>query len=251
MKRPPLLGAIPVVVLVVLHCLPRAGGVDPVRETLSEYPVRSAGLGVAYALALLCANAATALLGVDMVRHRLMRGVVATALLVVWCVSLLGLTVFLKDPAGSAGTWYGEVHKLCATANFATLPALGALLWWRFRTVPRWRRYARAVGLLAVLSLAGAVPFAAAFLLHGDLAHADLGLVERGVVAADIAMIATLAAWSRAMSRPAGGQISWKWAGRVSRSGAGPTKSRPGTSNQAGTGWRRTVWSPPPLADIG
>ncbi|WP_433383772.1 DUF998 domain-containing protein [Actinoplanes sp. CA-142083] len=197
-ERGPVLGGIAVVVLLALHCLPDAGGVDPVRETLSEYPVRSAGLGVLFVLALLCANAATALLGAGMARRGLLRVGAETALLVIWCVSLLGLTVFLKDPLGAAGTWYGEVHKACATINFVSLPALGALLWWRFRRAARWRAFAVTAGLLAAASLACATPFAAAFLLHDGSGAA--GLVERGVVALDVALIATLAAWSRAMA---------------------------------------------------
>jgi hypothetical protein len=193
------------VLLLALHCLPRSGGVDPVHELLSEYPLRSAGVGVPYAVALLSANVATVLRGVDMVRHGLLRGWLATTLLAMWCVSLLGLTVFLKDPVGSDGTWYGTVHKLSTVTNFACLPALCALLWWRFRTMARWRGNARAVGALAGLSIACAVPFASAFLLHGGdvrVTGTALGLVERGIVAIDIAIIATMTRWSRAMAAP-------------------------------------------------
>jgi hypothetical protein len=191
------LGGGAILVLLALHLLPGCGGVDPVRETLSEYPLRSVAIGVPYVFALLSANVATILVGVTMARRGLLRGVVATALLAAWSVGLLGLTVFLKDPLGSHGTWYGEVHKYCATANFASLPVLGLLLWWRFRSVPRWRRHARTAGVLAAAGLAFAAPFASAFLLHGTVEA--LGLVERAVVVIHIALIATMAAWSRAM----------------------------------------------------
>ncbi|WP_436535705.1 DUF998 domain-containing protein [Actinoplanes sp. HUAS TT8] len=107
--------------------------VDPIHETFSEYPVRSVALGAPYVIALLSANAATVLLAVAVAQQATFRGWLPTALLAAWCASLLGLTVFLKDPAGSAGTWFGVVHKLCATANFASLPAFGALLYRRFR----------------------------------------------------------------------------------------------------------------------
>jgi hypothetical protein len=83
----------------------------------------------------------------------------------------------------------GEVHKLCTIVNFASLPALGGLLWWRFRRVT----HARILGVLSVMSGACAIPFAAAFLTHAHVA--GLGLFERGVVVLDIAMFATLAAW--------------------------------------------------------
>ncbi|MGI5182725.1 DUF998 domain-containing protein [Dactylosporangium sp. CA-152071] len=206
-RRQLVLGATAVGVLVVLHCLPGSGGVDPVHETLSEYPLRSVDVGLPYAIALLSANAATALLGAAMVRQGVLRGRLVTALLVIWCASLLGLTVFLKDPLGSDGTWYGTVHKLCAAVNFASLPALCGLLWWRFRRSRRWRAYARTVGVLAAATALCTAPFAAAFLLHGGHVAATgtaLGLVERAVVALDAAMIATLAVWSRAMPAPPG-----------------------------------------------
>ena len=203
--RPPrwqlLPGAAAVVLLLALHCLPRAGGVDPVHDLLSEYPLRSVGVGVLYAVALLNADLAAGLLGIAMVRRGLLRGWLELALLVVWCVSLLGLTVFLKDPAGSAGTWYGAVHEFCTVANFASLPALCALLCWRFRTTPRWHRFTRTVGALAAVSIACVVPFAVAFLLDRDGLRAHdtaLGLVERGIVAIDVAVLATMTLWSRA-----------------------------------------------------
>ncbi|WP_179118264.1 DUF998 domain-containing protein [Saccharothrix sp. ALI-22-I] len=197
------LGGTAVAVLLGLHLLPDSGGVDPVYELLSEYPLRSVVVGVPYTLALLSANTAVVLLGVAMVRQGLLRGWLTTTLLAVWCLSLLGLTVFLKDPVGSAGTWYGTAHKLCTVANFVSLPALCALLWRRFRTVSGWRGNARRVGVLAALSMVCAVPFAAAFLRYGGQLRATgtvLGLIERCIVVLDIATIVTLAAWSRAMA---------------------------------------------------
>jgi hypothetical protein len=236
-RRQLALGGTAVVLLLVLHCLPRSGGVDPVHELLSEYQLRSVDVGVPYALALLSANAATVQLGVAMVRHGLLRGWLATALLAIWCVSLLGLTVFLKDPIGSHGTWYGTVHKLCTVTNFVSLPALCALLWWRFRTVARWRGKARTVGALAAFSLVCAVPFAAAFLLHTGGIRATgtaLGLVERGIVAIDIAMIATLTGWSRAMAGPpASGRSQRKLAAAATGAARPGVKPPPGRLSAA------------------
>lgn len=202
------LGGTAVGLLLGLHLLPGAGGVDPVRELLSEYPLRSVGAGVSFVIAMLSASVAIALLGVAMARHGLLRGWLPTALLVVWCVSLVGLTVFLKDPVGSAGTWYGMAHKVFTVANFASLPALCALLWWRFRVVARWRAHARVVGVLACASVACALPFAAMFLLRsGDVRATGtlLGLVERGVVAIDVAVVATLLGWTRAKAAEGSG----------------------------------------------
>lgn len=193
--------------LVGVHVLPGSGGVDPVRELMSEYPVRTAEPGVAYTLALLGANLAVVLLGAHWVREGLLRSrPVATTLLVLWCASLLGLTLFLKDPVGGPSTWYGTVHMLCTVVNFVSLPALCTLLWWRHRGESRWRSHATAVGVVAGLTVACVVPFAVVLLGSsgpGSLTDAALGLVERGVVVLDVAAIVALARWSRATAAAA------------------------------------------------
>src|SRR5262245_3786767 len=98
-----LLGGLGVATLLVLHLLPRFGGVDPVHELVSEYPLGAYAIGVPYALALLSMTAAAVLLSFAMVRHGLVRGMSVRVVLVVWCASLLGLTVFLKGPPGTPG----------------------------------------------------------------------------------------------------------------------------------------------------
>ncbi len=192
-----------IVTLVGLHLLPGSAGVDPVRDLMSEYPVRTAEAGVAYTLALLGANAAVVLLGVHWVRDGLLRSrPVEATLLAVWCVSLLGLTVFLKDPAGGPGTWFGTVHMVCTVANFVSLPALCALLWWRHRGEPRWRGHATMAGVVAGLTMACVVPFALVLLTRGEsgsLTDAALGLAERGVVLLDVVAITALARWSHSI----------------------------------------------------
>ena len=193
--------------LVCVHVAPGSGGVHPVRDLMSEYPVRTVEAGVAYTLALLGANVAVVLLGAHWVRDGLMRSrPVATTLLALWCVSLLGLTVFLKDPVGSSATWYGTVHLVCTVVNFVSLPALCALLWWRHRGDSRWRTHATTVGVVAGLVLACVVPFAVVLPARsepGALSDGALGLVERCVVVLDVVAIAALARWSRA-TPPAG-----------------------------------------------
>jgi hypothetical protein len=169
---------------------------------MSEYPVRTAAPGVAYTLALLGANLAVVLLGAHWARDGLLRSrPVATTLLALWCLSLLGLTIFLKDPLGGPSTWYGTVHMLCTVVNFVSLPALCALLWWRHRGESRWRSHARNVGVVAGLTMACVVPFAVVLLADagpGSLSDSALGLVERCVVILDVVAIAALARWSNA-----------------------------------------------------
>lgn len=190
--------------LVGVHLLPDAGGVDPVRELMSEYPVRS-DVGALYTLALLVANVAVMILGVHWVRHGILRSRPGAAvLLAAWCLSLLGLTVFLKDPAGSHGTLAGAVHMVCTVVNFAAMPALCALLWWQHRRDARWRAPATAVGVVAVLTAACVVPFAVVLASGepGALSSASLGLVERVVVGLDVVAVVVLAGWSGRAARP-------------------------------------------------
>lgn len=198
-------GTFGVATLVGLHCLPAFGGVDPVDDMLSEYPLQATGIGVAFAVALLLANLAVAATGLALTRGGLLRGGPERAALVVWCLGLLGLTVFLKDPTGVSGTPFGMLHRLCTTANFAAMPALCGLLWWRFRATP-WARPARVVGGLGVAGLLCATPFVFGFLLrsgHDRFAGLAAGLFERGVVVLDVLVVVTLVWWGRAMARPA------------------------------------------------
>ena len=208
-RQPLYLAGAAIVMLIGVHVIPGSGGVDPVRDLMSEYPVRTVEAGVAYTFALFGANLAVVQLGVHWVRDGLLRSrPLAATLLALWCASLLGLTVFLKDPVGGEPTWYGAVHLVCTVVNFVSLPALCGLLWWRHRAQPRWQAHATTLGVLAGLTLACVVPFAAVLLTAtapGALSGAALGLVERIVVLLDIAAIVVLAHWSRASSVPPSG----------------------------------------------
>ncbi|MFD7307542.1 DUF998 domain-containing protein [Promicromonospora sp. NPDC059942] len=191
-----------------LHLLPGSAGVDPVRDLMSEYPVRTAEAGVAYTFALLGANAAVVLLGIHWTRDGLLRSrPVAATFLATWCLSLLGLTVFLKDPVGGPGTWYGTVHLVCTVANFVSLPALCALLWWQHRRESRWHGHATTAGVVAGLSLACMAPFTVALLTRGEpgsLTDAGLGLTERAVVILDVVAVVALTRWSRQVTEQCG-----------------------------------------------
>jgi len=201
------LGGFGILTLLVLHLLPGAGGVDPVNQLLSEYPVRpDVAVGVPYVLALLCANAAAALVGRAMARSGLLRGRLTKGLFALSCVSLLGLTVFLKDPIGAQTTWYGIVHQVCTVLTCVSQLVLACVLWWRYRADSQWRRYARAVGWFAALTSVTLIPFVVAFTTRSGadrFAGLAIGLFERSMFVVLIAMTAVLAYWARAIMRRA------------------------------------------------
>lgn len=198
------LGGLGIVTLVALHLLPGAGGVDPINQLLSEYPVRSPVVGVPYALALLSANVAAALAGNMMVRSGLLRGWLPVSLFVVSLVSLLGLTVFLKDPIGAQTTWYGSVHQVCTVLTCTSQLALAYVLWWRHRADPLWRAWAHTVGAFAVIVSVMLIPFVVAFTTRSGtdrFAGMAIGLVERSMFVALTGMTVVLVLWAANLHR--------------------------------------------------
>ncbi|MEV6243330.1 DUF998 domain-containing protein [Lentzea sp. NPDC051838] len=194
------LGGLSFVTLVLLHLLPGAGGVDPVNQLLSEYPVRSHLVGVPYVLALLSANAAAALAGNFMMRAGLLRGRLPVSLFVVSLVSLLGLTVFLKDPMGARTTWYGIVHQVCTVLTCTSQLALACVLWWRHRTDPLRRAWAHTIGAFAVIVAVMLIPFVIAFTTRSGtdrFAGLAIGLVERSMFVTLAGMTVVLVLWAR------------------------------------------------------
>lgn len=198
------LGGLGIVTLVVLHLLPGSGGVDPINQLLSEYPLRAVDVGVPYVLALLSANTAAALAGTMMARSGLLRGWTTVSLFWTSLVSLLGLTVFLKDPMGSEATWYGAVHQVCTVLTCTSLLALAGVLWWRYQADPRWRGWARSIGVLAAMASVTLIPFVVAFTTRSGtdrFAGMAIGLVERSMFVVLVVLTAVLVAWAQAMMR--------------------------------------------------
>lgn len=197
------LGGFGIVTLVGLHLLPGAGGVDPVNQLLSEYPLRSPFVGVPYVLALLSANTAAALVGNLLARSGLLRGPLAVSLFWISLASLLGLTIFLKDPVGSQQTWFGAAHQVCTVLTCTSQLALACVLWWRYRADPLWRGWARTTGALAALVSVTLIPFVIAFTTRSGtdrFAGMAIGLVERSMFVLLLVMAVVLALWAQAMT---------------------------------------------------
>lgn len=197
------LSGIGIATLVALHLLPRSGGVDPVYQLLSEYPLQDRGIGVAYVLALLSANAGAALAGTVMARSGLLRDRTTVTLFAISCASLLGLIVFLKDPAGATATWSGNVHQVCTIVTCVSQYLLAVVLWWRYRADPLWNGRARAVGVLAAAESVALIPFVYVFATRSGtdkFAGMAIGLVERYMFVVILVMMIVLTSWAKAMT---------------------------------------------------
>ncbi|MEU4254021.1 DUF998 domain-containing protein [Amycolatopsis sp. NPDC026612] len=191
-----------VVLLAVLHVDRRLAPLDPVSTMLSDYAL-SPGRGL-WDGALLLTSTGSALLLVALYR----RGLLANPALVVakalWCVSLLAVAIFAKDPQGGAITATGKIHLYASAVTCLSLPIVGWALGRRHRDDPRWRRFAtwsRRLALAAIpFYLPFIVPFAVNVILGGHLPTVATGLVERLMMLLEIALLAVLGHWAhRAM----------------------------------------------------
>lgn len=191
--------------VVGLHLLPRWGGVNPITGMLSDYGVGREGWVFNTALDVLAVGSAALL--VKLALHRLVTGRVTVALLVAWCVGLIGIATFTKDPNLGTQTLRGSIHLYSTALACVSLP-LGALaIGWCHRSHPRWRRLARTTQALAVASVPCFLPFLVSFfvirLSHGHgLTAVPTGLVERLMGVDDLALLVVLAVWSHRAATP-------------------------------------------------
>jgi hypothetical protein len=192
--------ALAAVLLIVLHLSHRLAPIDPVTSMLSDYALCPGWWLWGGALILTSAGSAALLLAL----HR--RGVVAGLPLMagmgVWCVSLLAVAVFTKDPQGGAVTTTGKIHLYAAAVSCLSLPVVGWALGRRHRAHPRWRRFAawsRRLALSAIpFYLPFIIPFAVNVVLGGHLPTVGTGLVERIMLVLEIALLFVLGIWASA-----------------------------------------------------
>jgi hypothetical protein len=94
--------AVAAALLVVLHLSARWGGIDPVTAMLSDYALRPGWWMWDLALTVTSAGSAAVLLALH--RQGVLRGRIAVSGMGVWCMSVLLVVVFTKDPQGGAVT---------------------------------------------------------------------------------------------------------------------------------------------------
>jgi hypothetical protein len=191
--------AVAMVMMVGLHLLPDWGGVNPLTGMLSDYGIRPDGWIFDTALDIMSIGSVAVL--VQMARHGVVRNRAGFALMVSWCVCLVGIATFTKDPTTGVQTVTGSVHLWVTTAACASLPFAGLAIGWQHRKDPHWRRFAWLTQGLAALSVPCFLPFIVSFFVI-RLTHATgpselpTGLVERLMGLVDVAIIVVLAIWS-------------------------------------------------------
>jgi hypothetical protein len=197
--------ALAVVMVVVLHLLPGWGGVNPITGMLSDYGVRPDGWVFDTALDVLSIGSVAVL--VKMARHGVVRGRATFVLMVGWCVCLVGIASFTKDPNTAVQTLRGAVHLYATAAACVCLPVAGLVIGWQHRRDPAWRRWAWTTQILALVSVPCFLPFVVSFFVirmtHSPgLNTVPTGLVERLMGGLDVIILVVLALWAhRAAAR--------------------------------------------------
>ncbi|OKI63995.1 DUF998 domain-containing protein [Micromonospora sp. CB01531] len=169
------------VLFALLHVL--ATRLSPVTDTISDYALSPDGW-IFDTAALVLAGGSVCLLGPLLRRQAAVP--LATACYACWCLGLVVLTVFPRDPVGAPTTVTGEIHKWASVTALLSLP-LGALLTARRRCGPG----ARVVAMTAVACLVALVPFVSAYLASSPL-KPYLGLIERAVALGEVILLLLL-----------------------------------------------------------
>lgn len=195
--------ALAVTMVVGLHLLPGWGGVNPITGMLSDYGVRPDGWVFDTALDVLSVGSAAVL--VKMARHGVLRGRATFVLMVGWCVCLVGIASFTKDPNTAAQTLRGAIHLYSTAAACVCLPVAGMVIGWQHRRDPAWRRWAWTTQALALVSVPCFLPFVVSFFIirmsHSPGLNAvPTGLVERLMGCLDVIILVVLALWAHRAS---------------------------------------------------
>ncbi|MFC5820366.1 DUF998 domain-containing protein [Nonomuraea harbinensis] len=163
---------------------------NPLHVTVSEYAVADRGGVTEVAMAVVALGSLALLAGLRSVGAPV-RGM-PERLLLVWSGALLVAAAVPTAPFGADPTFAAQVHRYVSIAAFVSLPAAGALLVPRLARDPVWRPVARVVEWLALAGGLGvlAITYVA---LPGE--RVMIGLVERALLGAEVALLAVLAAW--------------------------------------------------------
>lgn len=192
-----------VVMVVGLHLLPGWGGVNPMTGMLSDYGVRPDGWVFDTALDIMSVGSVAVL--VKIAWHGVVRGRTTYALFVSWCVCLIGIATFTKDPNTAAQTFRGSLHLWVTAAACVSLPIASMVIGWQHRRDPQWRRLAWTTQGLALVSVPCFLPFVVSFfiirLTHSAGLHIPTGLVERVMGGLDVALLVVLAVWGHRAAR--------------------------------------------------
>jgi Protein of unknown function (DUF998) len=193
-------GVVLAVALTVVGHIDHDPGLNPVSRTISDYALSDRGGPVEIAMFSLGLGSLALLAGMRGLRTPVrglasglrapVRGL-ASGLLAVWGVGLLCSAVVPTDPVGTpALSPSGQFHRYASVAAFVALPAAAVLLAGRLATDRRWRGLSAYLRWLAAVCGVGLVALVyVAF--PGD--RVMIGLVERLLVASEVALVGVLA----------------------------------------------------------
>lgn len=163
---------------------------DPLNVTVSEYAVADRGGVTEVAMAVMALGSLALLAGLRAVGAPV-RGM-PERLMLVWSGALFVAAVIPTTPLGADLTVAAQVHRYVSVAAFVALPAAGALLVPRLAADPVWKPVARTVEWL---TLAGGLGLLAITYVALPGERVMIGLVERVLLGAEVALLAVLAGW--------------------------------------------------------
>ncbi|MEV5888325.1 DUF998 domain-containing protein [Nonomuraea fuscirosea] len=163
---------------------------DPMNVTVSEYAVSDRGGVTEIAMAVLGIGSLALLLGLRSAGAPV-RGM-PERLLMVWSGALVVAAVIPTTPIGHDLDLAAQIHRYVSVAAFVSLPAAGALLVPRLTADAAWKPVARAVEWVA---LAGGFGLLAITYVAMPGERVMIGLVERLLLGAEVALLAVLAVW--------------------------------------------------------
>ncbi|MEU6713719.1 DUF998 domain-containing protein [Nonomuraea sp. NPDC046802] len=178
------------VVAVVIGQLGPDSALDPVNATVSEYAVSDRGGVTGVAMAVLGVGSLALLAGLRAAGAPV-RGM-PERLLMVWSGALVVAALIPTTPFGVDLDLAAQIHRYVSVAAFVSLPAAGALMVSRLASDAAWKPVARVVEWVALAGGFGllAITYVA---LPGD--RVMIGLVERLLLGAEVALLAVLAGW--------------------------------------------------------
>ncbi|HEX3789561.1 MAG TPA: DUF998 domain-containing protein [Pseudonocardiaceae bacterium] len=191
------------VMMVGLHLLPDWGGVNPIFGMLSDYGVTRYGWVFDSALDIMSIGSLAIM--VKMVWHGVLRGRPASILMFSWCIFLVGIASFTKDPNSGTDSVRGAIHLYSTAAACASLPFASLVIGWQHRKHPNWRRFALTSQGLSLASVPCLLPFLISFFVirmthSSGTSGVPTGLVERLMGLVDIAILVVLALWAHRAS---------------------------------------------------
>ncbi|GGK81110.1 hypothetical protein Ppa06_55970 [Planomonospora parontospora subsp. parontospora] len=161
---------------------------DPLNLTISEYAVLDRGGATEFAMMSLGVASFALVAGLRAVRAPV--GTAAERLMLVWSAALVLIAVAPTVVPGAVLDLGAQVHRYVSVGAFAAMPVAGMLMVTSLSEDERWRAAARPVEWLSLAGGFGllAITYVA---LPGD--RVLIGLVERVLLGAEVALVAVLA----------------------------------------------------------